>query len=343
MEDGSVGIETAVGSAGGSYDGTYGVYTDEHFGGDIQNGQAGSIERNAHNGVGYKENTDLPASNIEKHSREGFNNNPWWAGLDEKFRQTASLYPDLNSMMGAHSEIRNALNKKFSEFSKSDYDLYKSTVDTFEGTPRSVADYQLDTNARTFQTPRGDYTLENNLSDEDLDRLKEIGFVSGLNNEQLQHMYDSFNHIAVEQINSKNAEHNDNVSVVERELVDKWGANDPARYQAKLRSIDNFMQGMAPQMSGYDVQTFKNAMMANVPAYMNPVVLNLLANLGEMMSENKSYGVNSRYMSPSEAKGRLDMFLKDREKMSIRTSWNHPMKDAITREYRELLKVANGG
>jgi hypothetical protein len=118
---------------------------------------------------------------------------------------------------------------------------------------------------------------------------------------------------------------------------------DPARYQAKLRSIDNFMQGMAPQLSGYDVETFKNAMMMDVPAYMNPVIVNLPANLGEMMSENKSYGVNSRYMSPSEARGRLDMFLKNREKMAIRIPWNHPMKDTVTREYRELLKVANGG
>jgi hypothetical protein len=266
----------------------------------------------------------------------------WWQALDPSFHKEAQRYASLNDMMKAHTELRSSVSRKWSDFKKNDYELYKQQVDSFEGVPKSIAEYKLEVGEKKYRGPKGEYSLPNHFGERELDELKQVGFVAGLNNQQMQMVYEAMNHLMHRSHMEVQSQGQQIADRVKAEIYERWGAKDPKKEQEILHQLDTFFKsGVAEQLTGYSRQEIQEAMNLAVPAYLNPVLLSLFRGVAGLMSNSASAGINSKYMSQDQAKKLFQEFIADKDKMRIRTSWNHPRKEEMKREYRELYQMAH--
>jgi hypothetical protein len=119
--------------------------------------------------------------------------------LDLSFHTEARRYKDANEMIKGHHELRNAVSKTREDFSKADYDNYTSMVDTYEGIPRDVNEYQIDTSEKTYRDGKEECTLRMHITEDGVDQLKQIAYGAGLSHKQAQAAYEGLNHIAAQQ------------------------------------------------------------------------------------------------------------------------------------------------
>lgn len=271
------------------------------------------------------ENTDYtPAQDIgtdinNGESASNIQGGDWRANLAPELQTIAAKFNSPEAMIKGYAGLQSLIGRKVSDYSKEDWQTYAAMMQDTTNIPANIDGYELQ------EAPDG-----NVLEQEHLDAIKEQAYQLGLNQEQAQALY--------ERENAEYAEHLENAThqCVDcfQQLGDMWGN----AYETKLNALTNCVENILPHLAGCSAEEFKEAI---GDAYMNPMLMNLFATIGEMCQDSGSVGYNN--FTPTDASIRLEQMKSDPDIMKILTNQSDPRHAATKEEFRNLIAMKHKG
>jgi hypothetical protein len=246
----------------------------------------------------------------------------WRANLPPDLQPAMARFRDPAALAKSYVESLNLIGKKIDQFSDVDRERYAALASP--GVPQNPNDYKLDlTDGLDGAIP---------IDPEAEATAKEIFHWAGLSNDQAQKMCHVMNAIDSETRYQESMEQESFVIENMNNLARDWGN----AYEGKLRSVNNCIESLLPNLLRVSSGEIKEAIEASGAQY-NSLFMNLLANLGELVSESPSAGLSA--LGPRDAASQLDILKKDPDFKAAFINPSHPMHSQHVEQFRTLSRM----
>lgn len=253
----------------------------------------------------------------------------WRSSLPEELKNSTSLskFKSVEDLAKSYNSMSDILGKRTADFTEEDWEKFISAQETTRGIPATPEDYYIETKP----IAEG---LQNTLADNELEYLKGLSYDLGLDKQQAQNLYDGINGALNHILQERQAEAIKNFEEQEDLFKKNWGDALETKKQAVESCLDKFL----PEITGKDSQYWAEKI-EKLGLDHDFDFCNLLANLGETVSQSQSIGYNN--LSPMDASMRLNQIKSDPNLMSIITNKLHPMHKEMSEEFDTLIEIKN--
>jgi len=252
----------------------------------------------------------------------------WRANLPPELMPTLQKFDSVEKLAKGYADLQSMMGKKVTDFSKENWETYKAIQNDINGVPSDPSGYEID-------TVEEDENLRCVLSDNDMDVLKNFCHANGLTKEQAQMEYGLWNALSLGAQYIQEQQQIESDVNTAQVLENAWGNN----YEAKLNSVNNFVEKVAPSLLGCSASDIKDEV-NRLGAARSPLLISLFAAIGEMASESYSRGYNN--LAPMDATTRLGQLQGDPEWNTALFNRTHPRHMEVKREFDTLVKLRNG-
>jgi len=253
-------------------------------------------------------------------------NADWLNSFSPEYRDAVAKYGSIDGVAKSLMNAQGLLGKRTSEWKQSDAETYKAVMCTVDNIPLNAEDYNI-------QLRQADETGENCLTEAGVNIVKEVARQMGLNQEQGQQMYEVLNELELarneEQFNTGVQNYQNCLDTLSRQ----WGNAAESKVQAMTNCVNNVL----PKLYGVKSDEIIAELQA-CNAYSSPIIMNMLATFGELVSDGRSSGYA---MSPMDAASRLEQFKADKETMNILMNRRDPRYAETRRQLEALIAQKN--
>lgn len=249
--------------------------------------------------------------------------NGWLNNFSPEYREAVSKYGSIDGVAKSLLNAQSLLGKRTSEWKTSDAETYRNVMGMVDNVPSTADEYE-------FELRSVDDLGENRMTEIGINVVKQVSKEMGLTKEQGQQMYEVFNELELargnEQLNSVAQDYERCLDT----LSHQWGM----QAEDKIQSMNNCVANVLPKLYGVSASDILNDLEAH-NAYSSPVIMNMLATFGELVSEGRSNGYSN--LSPMDAASRLESLKSDKEAMSILMNRRDPRYNQVRAELQSLI------
>lgn len=254
----------------------------------------------------------------------------WLDSLPEDLKQSKVLskFNGVEDLAKAYDSLSDILGKRVTEFTEEDWAKYVDAQSKHFEIPSTIEDYYID------RPPLEDGSIHA-LNDTEFGLLKELSFDLGLSKDQAQALYTGANSI-LNGINQERVQGQTKYLQEQESLFEKnWGNAMEEKQQMMANCLEKFL----PDVSGKDTAYWADKI-TSLGLDHDFDFCNLLAKIGESVSESRSIGYNN--LAPMDAEMRLNQMRSDPTIMSIVTNSLHPNHKQLSEEFDYLIRAKLG-